>query len=93
MSKKSEAKRDKENIKKKSKVLKTDRNLKKITSFFARIQPIQTIHPEIQCEEMEWEEHANFLIDMEVDPHDWLKVERSRYRAIRLRRASCQDQL
>ena len=29
-------------------------------------------------------------MDMEVDTHDWLKVKRSRDRAIKLRRASCQ---
>ena len=45
---------------------------------------------DIQYEEMEWEEHANVLIDMEVDPLDWLKMKRSRDRIIRLRRASCQ---
>ena len=30
------------------------------------------------------------MSDMEVDPHDWLKIKKSRDRAIRLRRASCQ---
>ena len=30
------------------------------------------------------------MSDMEVDPHDWIKMEKSRDRAIRLRRATCQ---
>ena len=30
------------------------------------------------------------MSDMEVDPHDWLKIKKSRDRAIRLRRATCQ---
>ena len=49
-----------------------------------------TRFPEQQHEKMEWEEQESVMSDMVVDPNDWLKMEKSRDRAIRLRRASCQ---
>ena len=64
--------------------------MKKITPFFIKVQPSRTILPEQQHEEMEWEEQESVMSDMEDDPHDWLNMEKSRDRAIRLRRASCQ---
>ena len=46
----------------------------------------RTSLPEKQHKEMEWEEQEEVMSDMEVDPHDKLKMEKSMYRAIRLRR-------
>ena len=74
----------------KGKPEKPDSKMRKMTSFFSTVQPPRTrIHVE-QHEEMEWEEQEDVTTDMEVDPHDWLKMEKSRDRAIRLRGDSCQ---
>ena len=84
------AKKERENSRKKGKLAKPDPRMKKITSFFITVQPSMTILLEQQHEEMEWEEQESVMSDVEADPHDWLKMEKSRDRAIRLRRAYCQ---
>ena len=64
--------------------------MRKMTSFFKSAQPPRNRIQVEQHEEMKWKEEEDVMTDMKVDPHDWLKVEKSRDIAIRLRRASCQ---
>ena len=51
-----------------------------MTSFFTRVQPSRTSLPVKQHEEMEWDEQDVMSVK-EVDPHDWLKMKKSRDRA------------
>ena len=78
-SRKGKVKKEKERSKKKGKPEKPDPKMRKMTSFFSIVQPQRTRSHVEQQEDMEWED---VMTDMEVDPHDWLKMEKSRDRAI-----------
>ena len=53
----------------------SDPMIRKIPSFFTRVQPTRTSLPVELHEEMEGEVQENVMSDMELDPHDWLKME------------------
>ena len=63
-SRKGEARKEKERSKKKGK---PDPKMRKMTSFFNRVQPPRTNIQVEQHEEMEWEEQEDVMSDMDKD--------------------------